>query len=56
MLFLYIQFIHELIIVLLLWFLLSKHGHRQFRNLRKASNTTGNARKTIWHGPFPPRR
>ena len=36
MLFLYIQFIHELIIVLLLWFLLSKHGRRQFRSLRKS--------------------
>jgi hypothetical protein len=36
MLFLYIQIFHDLIILILLWFLFSKHGRRQFHIMRKS--------------------
>jgi len=57
MLFLYIQLVHELIILILLWFLFSKHGRRQFHALRKSVKRSWQRQKDRharqWHPKTP---
>ena len=51
--FLYIQLLHEVIILMLLWFLLSKHGRRQFRGLRKSVNYYWQRQREYIARPLP---